>query len=151
VYSSPLLRAQETAQRIALAHRLTVRTVAEITEADVGAWERRSWVEIRETETDAYEKFQRDPATHGYRQGENLAQVRDRVVPAIDAIMRSHLGERIAIIGHNVVNRVYLAEAIHLPLARARGIAQENCGINLLRFRDEQAKVITINSVFHLE
>ncbi len=39
VYSSPLRRAQETAERVASVHRLRVLTLADITEVDVGAWE----------------------------------------------------------------------------------------------------------------
>jgi broad specificity phosphatase PhoE len=150
VYSSPLIRAQETAASIARPHGLSVRTVAQITEADVGAWERRSWREISQTEPELYEKFQRDPAQYGYRGGENLTQVAERVVPALRRTMAAHLGQTIAIVGHNVVNRVFLAHAIQLPLARARGIAQDNCGINTLRYHQGEFKVVSVNSVFHL-
>ncbi len=78
-------------------------------------------------------------------------QVADRVVPAIIDTMQTHLGETIAIVGHNVVNRVFLAHALQLPLSNARGIAQDNCGINTLRFRDGRVKAISINSSFHLD
>lgn len=39
----------------------------------------------------------------------NLQQVFDRVYPAIQRVLTLHAGESIAIIGHNVVNRVFLA------------------------------------------
>jgi broad specificity phosphatase PhoE len=150
IYSSPLKRARETAQRIAEPHGLTVRIIAEITEADVGAWERRSWVEIQQSEPEHYENFQRDPARHGYRDGENLAQVAARVIPALEQTASAHLGHTIAIVGHNVVNRVFLAHALQLPLAQARSIAQQNCGINTLRYRHGRFKVLAINSLSHL-
>jgi broad specificity phosphatase PhoE len=150
IYSSPLRRAQETADRIARLHDLPVRTLDEITEADVGAWERRSWVEIRVTEPERYAQFQQDPARYGYHQGENLNQVAERVIPAIEATLRVHPGETIAIVGHNVVNRVVLAHALGLPLALARGIVQNNGGINLLRWRDRRMDAVSINAIFHL-
>ena len=151
VFSSPLRRARETAERIAGHYGLAVQIVPEITEVDVGAWESRSWVEIEQTETEAYRRFVESPDEHGYREGENLGQVRDRVVPALDHIMSDNLGQRIAIVAHNVVNRVYLATNVRLPLARARGIPQDNCGINVLRYRSSKVKVVSINSIFHLD
>ena len=64
VYCSPLVRALETANAIAAPHGLTPIVVEPLTEVDVGAWESRSWVEIQETEPEAYEQFQSDPAAH---------------------------------------------------------------------------------------
>lgn len=151
VYSSPLKRAVETAERIARPHKLAVQLVPDIIEVNVGDWEHRSWLEIRDTERDAYEAFQADPATHGYRNGENLTQVLKRVLPALEQLFQTHRGQRIAVVAHNVVNRVFLAHAIDLPLRRARGLAQDNCGINLIQFRAGTPFVLTLNSIFHLE
>jgi len=150
VYSSPLKRAHETAEAIAARHGLPVCTTTALAEVDVGDWESRSWVEIEQTETEAYHRFQNDPATHGYRNGENLQQVFDRAAPAIRAVMQDHLGEQIVIVAHNVVNRVLLANALQLPLARARNVPQNNCGVNTIRLREEVFKVITVNSTHHL-
>jgi broad specificity phosphatase PhoE len=150
VYSSPLRRARETAEQIAGKHGLPIQLVEDLTEVDVGAWERRSWLEISQTERDAYERFQSDPATHGYRDGEDLRQVRDRVVPALDRIMEQHLGTRVVVVAHNVVNRVLLAETLAIPLSQARILAQHNCGINVLQRRNGVTATISLNSVFHL-
>ena len=150
VYSSPLLRARQTAEIVAHPHELNVGIVPEISEVDVGSWEGRSWVEIERTEPDFYRRFMDDPAQNGYRDGESLMDVRDRVVPALDKLLRQNQGKRIAIVAHNVVNRVYLAMAAKMPLAHARSISQENCGINVLRYRDGEPKLISMNSVLHL-
>lgn len=151
VYSSPLQRAFQTAQVIAARHQLEVQTVDEITEVDVGDWESRSWVNIEREEPEWYQPFARDPATHGYKNGENLTQVRERVMPAITSTMQSHLGQRIAVIAHNVVNRVLLATVLDHPLAQARSLAQHNCGINILRYRRGKIQLISMNQVMHLE
>lgn len=151
VLSSPLCRARETAETIASPYDLPVRIVPELVEVDVGAWEGRSWVEIEQSEGECYRRFVENPDEFGYRDGENLGQVRDRVVPTVDRILSEHVGQRIAIVAHNVVNRVYLAANVQLPLARARGIPQNNCGINVLRYRGNKVKVLSINSIFHLD
>ena len=150
LYASPLKRAQETAATIAAPHRLEVGSVEAIAEVDVGEWEGRSWVDIEREEPEAYLRFMTTPDQHGYVGGENLTQVRDRVLPAITSVAERHKGEAIVVVGHNVVNRCFLATALNVPLRHGRSLSQENCGVNLIRFVDS-FKVVTLNSVFHLQ
>lgn len=151
VFSSPLIRARETAQQIAVPHGLDVQIVDELIEVDVGKWESRSWDEIARTEPDAYRRFMEDPGKHGYFGGETMQQVQDRVMPTIRRIMAAHLGQRVAVVAHNVVNRSFLAALIDLPIAKARGLHQENCGINIVRLRDGEMTLRTMNATFHLD
>ncbi len=48
------------------------------------------------------------------------------------------------------MNRVLLASLLEMPLAKARGIDQDNCGVNVLRYRTGHAQVLTMNAAFHL-
>jgi broad specificity phosphatase PhoE len=150
-FSSPLARAWETAQIIAQPHGLAVQRVDQLQEVDVGRWEGRSWQEIARLEPDAHRRFVTDPEKHGYAGGENLAQVRERVIPCMERVMHANLGKAILVVAHNVVNRTLLATMLQLPVARARGIAQDNCGVNVIRFRDGNMKLLTANAAFHLQ
>lgn len=150
VYASPLNRARETAEIVARPHALKVNATEEITEADVGEWEYRSWVNIAVEDPHEYEQFMTDPSLHGYLGGENLSQVLDRVLPAIRTMANRHLGETIVVVAHNVVNRVLLAHGLGLATREARTIAQDNCGINVIKFTNDSLKVKTLNSSFHL-
>ena len=150
VYSSPLRRAAMTAEAIAARHDLSVRPVDAISECDVGNWEGRSWVEIERTEPEAHERFMTEPDRHGYAGGENLTQLLERVIPAFESIMEEHAGKTIVAVAHNVVNRSYLGRLLNLPPARARSIPQHNCGVNVIRWRQGQAKPLTINLLSHL-
>jgi len=150
VYASPLVRAVETAQAIATPHGVSVQCYEALTECDIGQWENRSWVEIEKTDAEAYRLFHADAGTHGYLGGENLNQVLARARPVFDEILARHVGQAVAIVCHNVVNRVWLAQLLDMPMSVARGIPQENCGINLVRYRAGVAKVWTVNSVAHL-
>ena len=118
MFSSPLQRALQTAEQIAQPHGLSVDIVPDLIEVDVGQWEGRSWVDIARDEAALHRQFVTDPGTYGYRGGENLAQVRDRVVPAVQDLLAHHAGQRIAIVAHNLVNRVYLGTLMGLSLAR---------------------------------
>jgi broad specificity phosphatase PhoE len=150
-YSSPLARARETAEIVSQPHDLAVQTVDDLREVDVGRWEGKSWEQISQLEPDAHRLFVNDPGTHGYAGGENLSQVQDRVLPSVERVMKAHLGQCILIVGHNVVNRTLLAALLKLPIAYARGISQDNCGINVIRFRDGQFKLLSSNVAFHLQ
>ena len=149
-FCSPLARAVETASIIAEPHGLTPSPVPPLHEVDVGRWEGRSWVDIERDEPEAHHRFVTDPATHGYAGGENLTQVQQRVLPAVEKLLQEQVGQVILVVGHNVVNRVLLATLLHVPLAKARGVDQDNCGVNIIRYRDGQTKVLTVNAAFHL-
>ena len=151
VFSSPLKRAWETAERIAEQRELAVQVVDDLCEVDVGKWEGRSWGEIAESEPEAYRLFQADPGLHGYVGGENMQQVQDRVTPALERTLRAQLGRIIAVVGHNVVNRAYLARVLGLPIARSRNLIQDNCGVNLLRYTEGATTLVTCNTTLHLE
>jgi broad specificity phosphatase PhoE len=151
VYSSPLLRARQTAEAIAAPHGLAVEVVDDLIEIDVGAWEGRAWDEIEKTDPDAYRAFMTDAAANPYLGGENITTVLARAAPAIEKLMHENVGRRIAAVAHNVVNRVYLADLLGMPLARYRSVPQDNCGVNVLRYRKGRIKAVTINGIFHLE
>jgi broad specificity phosphatase PhoE len=91
-----------------------------------------------------------DPAVHGYGGGENLGQVLARVEPVIERLTKANLGRGVVIVAHNVVNRVYLAARLGIPLARAREIVQDNGGVNVIRYHQGVAQVLAVNSNFHL-
>lgn len=150
VYSSPLLRAQQTAKAIAGPHELEMRTVAELTEVDVGLWEGRTWEEVQRQWPEAHAAYMNDPGSAPYLGGESFQQVRQRAEPALQQLLSSHLGQAIAIIAHNVVYRAVLAPLLGMPLRLARGIHLDNCGITVLRHRGGATKLLTLNSVLHL-
>ena len=150
VYSSPLLRAVQTAQAIALRHGHQVQTVADLIEVDVGRWEGWAWEQIEAAWPEEYRHFMEDPASNPYLDGETMEQIQQRAMPAWDALLQRHAGQTIAVVTHNVVNRVLLAPLLGLPLRQARRIHQDNCGINVVLWRGGQAKLVTLNSVWHV-
>jgi broad specificity phosphatase PhoE len=149
--SSPLLRARQTAEAIGTAAGLPVEVVDELIEVDVGRWEGLAWDEIERADPEAYRAFMADPATHSYLGGESLQSVQQRVLPAFERLLARGLGRVLAVVAHNVVNRCYLAHLMNAPLGSFRYIPQDNCGVNLLRYRGGRVKPVTVNAVFHLD
>jgi len=150
IYASPMKRAVETAQAIAKHHTLAVQTIPEIVEADVGRWLGRDWEEIIAAEPEAYRRHIEDPSIHPYPEGENVTDVSNRCVPVLLDLMKKSHGKRIAVVAHNIVNRVMVAHLHHIPLRLFRVIRQDNCCINVIRHTADGAQLITSNSIFHL-
>lgn len=149
IYASRMRRAQQTAGHIAEHHRLDVETVPGIEEIGVGDWEGLSWPAIMEREPERYAAFMEDP-TVGYPNGESFAKVLGRAETAFCSLFERHAGESIAVVAHNVVNRVYLSQLLGIDLQRSRHVKQMNCCVNVVRARRGIAEVVALNSVFHL-
>ncbi|NUQ62463.1 MAG: histidine phosphatase family protein [Pirellulales bacterium] len=151
VYSSPLLRARQTAEPIAQRHGLAVQVVDDLVEVDIGQWEGMTWDEVQRQYPAEYQAFIADAGIHPYLGGETLENVRARVTPAMSRLLDENLGRAIAVVAHNVVNRAYLAHLIQMPLSLYRMLPQDNCCVNLLRHRNGRTRIVTISSTFHLE
>jgi len=150
IYASPLHRAMETAGVVAERHGLSVEPIEAVKEVEVGDWEGRNWDDIQANEPERYAAFRSDPAKHGYPGGETLQQLLDRVTAALEAVMQRHVGEEVAVVAHSVVNRVYCGSLLQIPLAKGYFLPQANCCVNVVRWREGRAKLITFNGVAHL-
>ena len=151
VYCSPLLRARETAVAVAARHRLPVSNEPDLIEGDVGRWEGLTWDEAALRDPEEHRRFLADPGTTPYPGGESFQDVERRASPAIARIAARHSGGAIAIVGHNIVNRAYLAAMLGLPIARAREIRQSNGGINVIELGPTRSVVSTLNAALHLD
>jgi len=150
VYCSPLLRARQTAEAIAQPHDLAVEVIDDLVEVDVGDWEGCRWDDIQRLHPEAYRLFKTDAGINPYLGGECLGTVQARVVPAIERLLADNLGRVIVAVAHNCVNRSYLAHLMEIPLAKYRSIPQDNCGVNLIRYRHDKTKLVTVNALGHL-
>lgn len=151
VFSSPLQRAVETAGAIAEHHSHTVEQVDGILEVNVGRWERLDWGTIERDFPDEYRRFTEDPVHTAYLGGESYVDVQNRIVPAFEKLLVENCGRTIVVVAHSVVNRTWLATLLGLDLAKLRGLPQDNCCINVIRWENGVTKLTTLNSTFHLD
>jgi broad specificity phosphatase PhoE len=92
-----------------------------------------------------------DPAAVPYPGGESFADVHRRAAAALDQLLADHAGRTLLVVSHHVVNRTYLAGLLGLPLARARQVALDNCGISVVVRTAEATVVSMVNAAFHLQ
>lgn len=114
VYASPLERAQETAERIACAHNLTVKTEEAFVEVDFGEWTGCRFDAIRDHEYWAeYNRFRSMSKTPS---GESLLDVQSRAWAALFQIVKGQSDGAIAVVTHGDVIRALLLLVLGMPL-----------------------------------
>ena len=124
--------------------------VEDLVECCVGMWEDWDWETIQDRNPEEARLFLENPADNPYFGGESHGDTLRRVRPIFDELLEKHRGESIAIVAHNVVNRVYLASLLGLELRRAKELRQQNACLNLITHDERSTSLVTMNSVFHL-
>lgn len=145
VYSSPLKRAMETAHVVSKPHALNVVALPDLREGSVGRWENRTWDDIKATEPEAYQRFIDNPGEHGYAGGENFTQVLKRVRPVLHELLQKHQGQSIAVVGHQIVNRVLSADLLGLGMTQARTMKFANGGITVISEEAGRPILVSLN------
>lgn len=154
IWSSDLLRAQQTAQPIAEALGLPVQLTDGLRERNYGAFQGHDSDEIAERFPDEYAHWQtRDPG-FAPPEGESQREFYHRVLHALEPILTRHPGGRIACVAHGgVLDCVYrFANGLTLDAPRAWPLL--NTSANVVDFeRDDyvtQARVVAWGDVAHL-
>lgn len=115
VYSSPLERAQETAQPLAAALGLPVQVQPGLQEIDLGAWTHRTLKSLRRLK--AWRQVQEHPARFAFPEGESFLAAQHRIVRTLEELAAAHPPEAwLACVGHADPIRLALAFYLGLPL-----------------------------------
>ena len=135
-FSSPLLRARQTARMLLEAHPLSareLRIVPDLREVSLGEWEGKSTIEVKRDYADIWEARGRDIIHVSPPGGESMRDLADRVLPTFRAVLSGAVpGKNMLIAAHQAVNRVLLADIEGLALDRVLSIPQPTGVLNLL-------------------
>jgi len=132
VYTSPLLRARQTAQTIAGGLR-PVRIADDLIELDGGEWDGLTFDQLRERYPVHFarsgRRFLNPPGGESNEAG--LARMR-----AALAHIGADAGRCAAVVAHGGVNRLLLCSLLGLPMDEKRETAQDYAGVSLLALED---------------
>ncbi|MEJ7692284.1 histidine phosphatase family protein [Daejeonella sp.] len=138
IYSSPLQRAKITAQVASGSD--DVQTDERLIEVDFGAWEGKTKEEFIAEDLKIWESWMLDPAnSRAGRTGERADDVVKRVDAFYKDMYEKHPSGTIMVVGHNGINRLYMAYKLGMPLKYYRRIVQENSSLTLFSL-DEQGE-----------
>ena len=135
VYSSPLSRAHLTAQ-IATGSK-QVQTDERIIEVDFGNWEGKTKEEFIAEDPSLWEAWMQDPENaKAGGTGESGSAIIERVNAFFNEMLQKHINETIVVVGHNGINRLYMAYKLGMQLKHYRRIFQENSAITFFELDD---------------
>jgi len=145
IYSSPLERAVETAQAIAIHHGLEIEILADLGEVRYGEWTGKSLKELAETEL--WPVVQVHPSGARFPQGENLRQVQARAVAALDALRQTHPNETdvVAVVSHADVIKAVLAHYAGLHLDLFQRLVISPASFSVVRFTLFGPRIVCLN------
>jgi len=148
IYSSPLVRARETAEIVARERGLTVTLVDELRELSLGAWEGRTVDDVLATEADAYRLWRERPYDCPPPDGEHIEDVARRVLPVMELIVSSHAdGQEALVVSHGGVISVFLCHLLGLSPNALWQLAIGNASLSVV----DPPRVLTLNDTAHLE
>ncbi|WP_310632320.1 histidine phosphatase family protein [Paraburkholderia sp.] len=154
VWSSDLMRAQQTAQPIADALGLPLQLTEGVRERNYGAFQGHDSDEIAERFPDEYAHWQtRDP---GFEppEGESQRAFYHRVLHALEPILAKHPEGRIAVVAHGGVLDCIYRFANSIELAAPRAWSLLNTSVNVVDFTRDggvtHAQVVNWGDVSHL-
>lgn len=150
VYSSPLCRARQTAAPIAGAFDLEVEAVPGLIDMTFGELDGVSVPEVKARWPGTLEAWSERPHEATFPGGESLSTFRPRIMGSLLELLERHPEGWIAVVGHNVVNRVLLLGALGLDNDRFWHLGQKNCAVNLLRYDGKDFDLLLMNDVCHL-
>ncbi|GAB4264916.1 MAG: alpha-ribazole phosphatase [Deferrisomatales bacterium] len=147
LYCSDLVRSRRGAEIIAGGRGVAVRPDPAFRELDMGRWDGRPFAELWAEEPDGLRAWWADLEGFTLPGGESMAQLRERVRAALDAVLARHRGETLCLVAHGGVNRAILFDALGLPLARFHALAQDYGCLNLVEYHaDGNAVVRLVNA-----
>ncbi|MCD8538349.1 MAG: histidine phosphatase family protein [Leadbetterella sp.] len=136
VFSSPLLRAYETAQMVS---GKEVTKDKRLIEVDFGLWEGKSREQFIEEHLDSWEKWSADPSTNKAGvNGETGQEIVSRVDAFFEELLGTHREGTFLVVAHNGVNRLFMAHKLGMPLANYRRIVQQNSSITRFTLSNDE-------------
>jgi len=144
MYSSDLQRAVKGAEIIGAGLDLKPVKVHALKELHLGRWEGLTRKEAVERFPEEAHFTFRNLATSKVKDGESLRELTERVIPAIDGIIKRHRGEAVCIVAHGGVNRVVLCDAMGLPIENFFRIEQDYGCLNIIDYFDDGIKVVKL-------
>ena len=153
IYSSPLIRAIETAHLIKMFHLSTPffeeEALIEMDLGDFDGMEAKQWAaQFR----DFRKAWQKNPASVKMPGGESLKDVQTRAIDALERITRMYPpGSTLLICSHNFVNLTILCHALEISLNRFRDLQQDTAAISVLYKQEHRLWAEVVNDRSHLQ
>ncbi len=135
LYVSPIQRCRETIAALAELKGVEPVVVDDLMEVDFGEWDGRKSADIMAESPDLLRQWLMNPSSLRVPGGENMAEVHDRVVAAMNAILPHHQPEEnILLVSHGGPIRMVVCEILDIHVDRMLRLEVDLASITTLKF-----------------
>ncbi len=156
--SSPLVRALETAEAVAVRHGLKVEVSPGLTDIDFGEWQGLSRAEVKDRYSNAYATWRNHPDQVTIPAGESLAEVRQRAMAVVTDLVSGAEGaavvgddRAILIATHRVVLKLLACAMLGLDDSHFWSFRLDTAGTTVFSHHDGRFVLNSCNVTAYLE
>lgn len=151
IYSSDLRRALETAQALATATGVPVRTDPGLREREFGRFQGHTFAEIEAEWPEQSQLWRRRDPVFAPEGGESLLVFRERVTRCAEALAARHAGDLIVLVAHGGVLDVLYRAATRQELQAPRTWMLANAAVNRLLWTPQGFTLVGWADTTHLD
>ncbi len=147
LYTSPLLRAVQTAEQIAKGQNGLFMTMNYgLIERDYGDWDNLTYDEILSQNPSECQKWLENWIEYQVPNGESARQVHERVSQTMDKIIAQNPDSKILIVSHLGVIRHMIAYLLDMKIQDAWKFTADNCSVSTVQINDGKTLITGLNN-----
>ena len=139
IYSSPLERAFETAEKIAFHHDLEVEVIDDLIDTDCGIWTGRTLIDVAKEKD--WEIVQKTPSKYKFEGGESFQDLFVRMNREIELIVQNNKGKSIAVVSHRDPIIMLVSYYLGMPMDDFQKIPCAPASVTIVNFKDKNIDV----------
>ncbi len=144
LYSSPMERAVETAEKIAQSLGLPVEIESGLIECDFGDW---TGMALRAASNKReWQLLLQCPTGFRFPAGESFPELQARVLAAVERLTTRHRGEVVVAVSHADPIKVALASALGAPLDLYQRMVVHPCSTSVVAYGAGPPRVLALNT-----
>jgi len=118
---------------------------------DFGEWEGSNFSAISKHDAESLKKWRQDPLNNAPTGGETLREFSSRISEFFDILIEKHQKEKIIVVTHGGVIKVWLSELFNMPVDKFWQIEVQNTSMSKVKIYDGDPIFSLLNAVPHLE
>jgi broad specificity phosphatase PhoE len=150
LYTSPLLRAQQTLFPLAERLGLKVQPHDGLLDIDYGRFQGLTDADAALVYPREHQLWRTTPSQVRFPDGENLSDVQTRLVDLLGELAARHPSQTVVLAGHQIVNKVLACTLLGLELDQLWHVQQDTAGLDVFQQVGDAWHTLCLNDVCHV-
>jgi alpha-ribazole phosphatase len=147
VFSGPLKRETETAEKIAHLHSMPIRTDRDLMDINYGSWCGHSWPEIEDSYARMVAKFHKSPGKFKFPVGDKMKKGGKRIQAFATRILANYGTGNLAVVANDLVIYLLASQMAKVELSRVEPWMPSEGKISILECHDGKCIIKSLRGV----